>query len=54
MRGAIPPLSQYFFMVWCLFKRRDNYAFTFYYNNNNNNNNNRNDDDDTFTTAKVM
>jgi hypothetical protein len=24
MRGTIPPLSQYVFMVWCLVKHRDN------------------------------
>jgi hypothetical protein len=29
MRGAIPPLSQYAFMAWCLFKHRDNFTFTF-------------------------
>jgi hypothetical protein len=27
MRGAIPPLSQYAFMAWCLVKHRDNFAF---------------------------
>jgi hypothetical protein len=30
MRGAIPPLPQYVFMVWCLVKHRDNFTFTFY------------------------
>jgi hypothetical protein len=29
MSGAIPPLSQYAFMVWCLVKHRDNFTFTF-------------------------
>jgi hypothetical protein len=29
MRGAIPPLTQYVLMVWCLVKHRDN--FTFHY-----------------------
>jgi hypothetical protein len=29
MRGAIPPISQYVFMVWCLVKHRDNFTFTF-------------------------
>jgi hypothetical protein len=29
MRGAIPPLPQYVFMVWCLVKHRDNFTFTF-------------------------
>jgi hypothetical protein len=28
MRGAIPPLPQYAFMVWCLVKHRDNFSFT--------------------------
>jgi hypothetical protein len=28
MRGAIPPLPQYVFMVWCLVKHRDNFTFT--------------------------
>jgi hypothetical protein len=27
MRGAIPPLPQYVFMVWCLVKHRDNFTF---------------------------
>jgi hypothetical protein len=27
MRGAIPPLSQYVFMAWCLVKHRDTYIF---------------------------
>jgi hypothetical protein len=27
MRGAIPPLSQYVFMAWCLVKHRDNFTF---------------------------
>jgi len=27
MRGAIPRLSQYAFMVWCLVKHRDNFTF---------------------------
>jgi hypothetical protein len=26
MRGAIPPLPQYVFMVWCLVKHRDNFT----------------------------
>jgi hypothetical protein len=29
MRGAIPPLPQYVFVVWCLVKHRDNFTFTF-------------------------
>jgi hypothetical protein len=29
MRGAIPPLPRYVFMVWCLVKHRDNFIFTF-------------------------
>jgi hypothetical protein len=29
MSGAIPPLPQYAFMVWCLVKHRDNFTFTF-------------------------
>jgi hypothetical protein len=29
MRGAIPPLPQYAFMVWCLVKHKDNFTFTF-------------------------
>jgi hypothetical protein len=27
MSGAIPPLSQYSFMAWCLVKHRDNFNF---------------------------
>jgi hypothetical protein len=27
MRGAIPPLPQYFVMAWCLVKHRDNFTF---------------------------
>jgi ABC-type enterochelin transport system permease subunit len=27
MNGAIPPLSQYAFMAWCLVKNRDNLTF---------------------------
>jgi hypothetical protein len=27
MRGDMPPLPQYVFMVWCLFKHRDNFTF---------------------------
>jgi len=27
MRGAIPPLSKYVFMVWCLVKHRYNFTF---------------------------
>jgi hypothetical protein len=27
MCGAIPPLPQYNFMVWCLIKHRDNFTF---------------------------
>jgi hypothetical protein len=30
MRGTIPPLRQYAFMLWCLVKHRDNFTFTFY------------------------
>jgi hypothetical protein len=30
MRGAIPPLHQYVFMVWCLVKHRDNFTFYLY------------------------
>jgi hypothetical protein len=29
MSGAITPLPQYAFTVWCLVKHRDNFAFTF-------------------------
>jgi hypothetical protein len=29
MSGAIPPLSHYAFMAWCLVKHGDNFAFTF-------------------------
>jgi hypothetical protein len=29
MGGAIPPLPQYFFMVWYLVEHRDNFTFTF-------------------------
>jgi hypothetical protein len=29
MRGAIPPLSQYVFMAWCLVKHKDNFTCTF-------------------------
>jgi hypothetical protein len=29
MRAAIPPLSQYVFMAWCLVKYRDNFTFYF-------------------------
>jgi hypothetical protein len=29
MCGAILPLPQYVFMVWCLVKHRDNFTFTF-------------------------
>jgi len=32
MRGAIPPLPQYTFMVWCLVKHRDNFIFTSTFN----------------------
>jgi hypothetical protein len=28
IRGAIPPLSQYVFMAWCLVKQRDNFTLT--------------------------
>jgi hypothetical protein len=31
IRGAIPPLSQYVFMAWCLVKHRDNFTFIFCY-----------------------
>jgi hypothetical protein len=27
MRGAIPPLSEYIFMAWCLVKHRDSVTF---------------------------
>jgi hypothetical protein len=27
MRGAIPTIPQYVFMVWCLVKHRDNFNF---------------------------
>jgi len=27
VRGAIPPLPQYAFTAWCLFKHRDNFTF---------------------------
>jgi ribosomal protein L31 len=27
MRGAIPPLTQYAFMAWCLIKHRDKFTF---------------------------
>jgi hypothetical protein len=27
MRGATPPLPQYFFMAWCLVKETDNFIF---------------------------
>jgi hypothetical protein len=30
MRGAINPLPQYVFMVWCLVKQRDNFTFYLY------------------------
>jgi hypothetical protein len=30
MHEAIPPLSQYVFMAWCLVKYRDNFTFTLY------------------------
>jgi hypothetical protein len=29
MRGAIPPLSQYVFIAWCLVKHRDTFTFNF-------------------------
>jgi hypothetical protein len=29
MCGTIPPLPQYVFMAWCLFKHRGNFTFTF-------------------------
>jgi len=29
MSVAIPPLSQYALMAWCLVKHRDNFSFTF-------------------------
>jgi hypothetical protein len=29
MRGAIPPLPQYLFMMWCVVKHRNNFAFYF-------------------------
>jgi hypothetical protein len=28
MRNAIPPRPQFVFMVWCLFKHRDNFTFS--------------------------
>jgi hypothetical protein len=30
MRGAIPPLSQYFFMVWYSVKHDNNFNFIYY------------------------
>jgi hypothetical protein len=30
MRGAVPPLPQYGFMVWCLVKHRDDFASFLY------------------------
>jgi hypothetical protein len=30
MSGAVPPLLQYAFMVWCLVKNRDNFTFKDY------------------------
>jgi hypothetical protein len=27
MRGAIPPIPHYVFMVWCLVRYRDNFTF---------------------------
>jgi len=30
MSGAVPPLPQYVFMVWCLVKHRDNFTFYLY------------------------
>jgi hypothetical protein len=27
MRGAIPPLPQYIFMLWCLVTHKENFAF---------------------------
>jgi hypothetical protein len=30
MRGAIPPLTQYALMTWCLVQRRGNFTFTFH------------------------
>jgi hypothetical protein len=35
MRGAIPPLPQYFFIARCLVKHRDNFIFTFYLSHSN-------------------
>jgi hypothetical protein len=31
MNGAIPPLSQYAFMAWCVVKHRDNFTSTLRY-----------------------
>jgi len=33
MHGAIPPLSQYVFMEWCLVKHKDKFTFTLTVNN---------------------
>jgi hypothetical protein len=30
MRGAMPLLTQYIFMAWCLVKHREKFTFTFY------------------------
>jgi hypothetical protein len=34
MHGAIPPLSQYVFMAWCLVKHRDDFTFTLQHGDN--------------------
>jgi len=31
MRGAMPPLTQYVFMAWCLVKHRDNFTLLYLY-----------------------
>jgi hypothetical protein len=31
MRGAVPTLSQYVFMAWCLVKHRHNFTFYLYH-----------------------
>jgi hypothetical protein len=31
MSGAIPPLSQYAFVAWCLVQHRDSFTFAFYW-----------------------
>jgi hypothetical protein len=36
MYGAIPLISQYVFIAWCLVKHRDNFTFIFTFNGNDN------------------